>query len=755
MSVPNAERPRAIVGTSINRVDGPLKVTGTARYSAEIPIAELAYGVIVQSEIARGTIAHMDVTEAEQLTGVLSVMTPDNTPKLESLQRFEREGGKGARPTGRALSLLQDDRVHYNGQPIALVIAESFEVAMHAASLVRTTYRADTPTIDMVGALSSAYPSMPRIYGRESPTSRRGDLQAGLAAADTRIDEVYTTPMETHNPMEMHATIALWEGDKVTLWDATQNVYGVRGTVAKSLSIPPENVRVISHFVGGAFGGKGSAWSHVVLAAMAARQVGRPVKIVLTRRQMFGPVGGRPHTVQHITLGARRDGTLTALRHDSTSSTSTIEEWLEPAALATRLLYDCPNEETSHHLVRLNVGTPTFMRAPGEASGTFALESAFDELAHALQMDPIALRLKNYAEADPDTGKPWSSKSLRECYALGAEHFGWARRDPTPGSMRDGDQLVGMGMATSTYPARRMAASAEACVHPNGGVVIKAASHDLGTGTYTVLTQLAADALGVAASCVTIELGDTNLPPNPISAGSMTVASTGSAVHLAAMAARDKLVQLAVTDPDSPLHGARHEEVEIIDGRLTLRSTADRGESFQQLLERNGRRPIEGKAEAKPGDETQQYSMHAFGAVFAEVRVDRDLGVVRVARMVGAYGAGRVLNPKTARSQLYGGITFGIGMALMEHTITDLRSGRYVNADIAEYHIPVHADIPPIEVFFVDEKDEQVDPIGAKGIGEIGITGVAAAIANAVFHATGIRIRELPITLDKLLHPKV
>ena len=419
MSVPNAERPRAIVGTSINRVDGPLKVTGTARYSAEIPIAELAYGVIVQSEIARGTIAHMDVTEAEQLTGVLSVMTPDNTPKLESLQRFEREGGKGARPTGRALSLLQDDRVHYNGQPIALVIADSFEVAMHAASLVRTTYRADTPTIDMMGALSSAYPSMPKIYGRESPTSRRGDLQAGLAAADARIDVVYMTPMETHNPMEMHATIALWEGDKVTLWDATQNVYGVRGTVAKSLSIPPENVRVISHFIGGAFGGKGSAWSHVVLAAMAARQVGRPVKIVLTRRQMFGPVGGRPHTVQHITLGARRDGTLTALRHDSTSSTSTIEEWLEPAALATRLLYDCPNEETSHHLVRLNVGTPTFMRAPGEASGTFALESAFDELAYALKMDPIALRVKNYAEADPDTGKPWSSKSLRECYALG------------------------------------------------------------------------------------------------------------------------------------------------------------------------------------------------------------------------------------------------------------------------------------------------------------------------------------------------
>ena len=755
MSVPNAELRRGIVGTPINRVDGPLKVTGTARYSAEIPIAELAYGVIVQSEIARGTIAHMDVTEAEHLAGVLTVMTPDNTPKLESLQQFEREGGKGVRPTGRALSLLQDDRVHYNGQPIAVVIAESFEVAMHAASLVRTTYRADSPTIDMVGALSTAYPYTQKLYGRESPTSRRGDLQAGLAAADTRIDAVYATPMETHNPLEMHATIAAWEGDKVTLWDSTQNVYGVRGTIAKSLTMPPENVRVISHFIGGAFGGKGSAWSHVVLAAMAARQVGRPVKIVLTRRQMFGPVGGRPHTVQHITLGARRDGTLTALRHDCTSSTSTIDEWPEPSALATRMLYDCPNEETNHHLVRLNVGTPTFMRAPGEATGTFALESAFDELAYALKIDPIALRLKNYAEADPDTGKPWSSKSLRECYALGAERFAWVRRDPTPGSMRDGDQLVGMGMATSTYPARRMPASAEACIYPNGRVVIKAASHDLGTGTYTVLTQLTADALGVAASCVTIELGDTNLPPNPISAGSMTVASTGSAVHLAAMAARDKLVQVAVTDPDSPLHGARHEEIEIVEGRLTVRGTADRGESIEQLLGRNGGRPIEGKAEAKPGDETQQYSMHAFGAVFAEVRVDRDLGIVRVGRMVGAYGVGRVLNPKTARSQLYGGITFGIGMALMEHTITDLRTGRYVNADIAEYHIPVHADIPPIEIFFVDEKDEQVDPIGAKGIGEIGITGVAAAIANAVFHATGVRIRDLPITLDKLLHPKV
>ena len=745
------------VGLAITRVDGRLKVTGVARYSAEIPLDALLHAIMVQSTIACGTIRHMDTREAEALPGVIAIMTPFNTPKLESLQKFERESGKGAgggsggRPTGRALSLLQDQRVHYNGEPIAVVIAESIEIATHAASLVRTTYDVDTPMIDMASALASAYPHMQKIFGHEPPTTKRRDLQAGLAAADVRVDATYTTPMETHNPMEMHATVAAWEGDKVTLWDSTQNVYGVRGTIAKTLSIPPEHVRVISHFIGGAFGGKGSAWSHVVLAAMAARAVQRPVKLALTRRQMFGPVGGRPHTVQHLTLGAKRDGRLTAIRHDSTASTSTFEDWLEPCALATRILYECPNEETSHHLVKLNVGTPTFMRAPGEATGVFALESAMDELAYALRMDPIAVRFANHAEADPESGKPWSSKSLRQCYALGAERFGWARRNPEPHSMRDGDQLVGWGMATATYPARRMPAQAEACIYPDGRVVIKAASHDLGTGTYTILTQIAADAIGVPLGCVRVELGDTELPQNPISAGSMTVASTGSAAYLAAMAAREKLVQLAVSDPKSSLLGARHDEVEIAGGRLTVRGALARSESIQELLNRNGGQPIEGRAEAKPGDEAQRYSMHAFGAVFAEVRVDPDLGSVRISRFVGAYGAGRIINPKTARSQVIGGITFGIGMALMEHTITDPRSGRYVNADIAEYQIPVHADVPSIDILFADEQDPHVDPIGAKGIGEIGMTGVAPAIANAVYHATGVRVRDLPITLDKLL----
>lgn len=750
MTMPNGGAAPGAVGAPISRVDGRLKVTGAARYSAEVPLAELAYAVIVQSEIARGTIESLDASGAEQLPGVLAVMTPENTEKLESLLTFDRAGKKGPRPTGRALSLLQDKAVHYSGQPIAVVIAESFELAMHGASLVRTTYRTEAPVVDFAAALPSAFPYTEKIFGRLPAQSREGNIEVGLAAAQVRVDQTYTTPMETHNPMEMHATVAAWDGDKLTLWDSTQNVYGVRGVVAKTLGIPADHVRVISHFIGGAFGGKGSAWSHVLLAAMAARQIGRPVKLVLTRRQMFGPVGGRPHTTQHMTIGALRDGTLTAIRHATIASTSAIEDWLESSGLVTRMLYECPNIETTHSLIRLNVGTPTFMRAPGEATGSFALECALDELAYELAMDPIAFRLKNHADADPETGKPWSSKTLKECYSLGAEHFGWSRRNPKPRSMREGESLVGMGMATATYPARRLPASAEVCVYADGRVVVKAASHDLGTGTYTILTQIAADALGVTTDCVRVELGDTDLPPNPISAGSMTVASTGSAVHLAAMAARYKLIELALSDPDSPLHGTGHDDVVIEEGCLTAHGS-ECGESVQTLLARHGGQPIEGRADAKPGDETQQYSMHSFGAVFAEVRVDPDLGAIRVSKMLGAYGVGRVMNPKTARSQLIGGITFGIGMALMEHTVTDVRSGRYVNADIAEYHIPVHADVPAMEILFTDERDAHVDPIGAKGIGEIGMTGVAASIANAVYHATGVRVRDLPITLDKLL----
>ncbi|MBW8867432.1 MAG: xanthine dehydrogenase family protein molybdopterin-binding subunit [Acidobacteria bacterium] len=709
-----------MIGEGIDRLDGTLKVTGGATYSAEWPTARLAYGVIVQSHVARGTITSIDTAEAERVGGVIAVLTAANAPKLPN-------GGKAGvnPPAGRVLTLLQDREVRYNGEPIAVVVAESLEAAMYAASLVRADYRIDTPALDMRKELPSAQPYTKKIFGQFEPQSRRGDVAAALAAADATIDAVYTTPLETHNAMEPHATIASWEGDRLTLHDATQYVYGVKRFVAKTLGIPDDRVRVVSKFVGGAFGSKGSAWSHVVLAAMAAQQVQRPVKIVLTRRQMFGPVGARPYTVQHLVLGARADGTILAIRQDVVSSTSTFEDWVESSTLQTRMLYDVANVETSQRLVRLNLGTPTFNRGPGESSGTFGLESAIDELADRLRIDPIELRLKNYADRDPETGHPFSSKSLRECYAHGAERFGWSRRRATPRSMRDGDALVGFGMATATYPVKRMPATALARLNADGTFVVQAATHEFGTGTYTSMTQIAADALGVPLDRVRFELGDTALPENPISAGSMTASSTGPAVHAAATTLRARLAAMGADPSD----------------REQCRALA--AQQKDGVVETPGR--------AAPGQERERFSMHSFGAVFAEVRVDPDLGEVRVARIVGAYGAGRILNAKLARSQFIGGIVYGIAMALHEHTVVDPRSGRYLNADLSEYLVPVNADIGDIDVVLVDEQDAHVDSIGVKGIGEIGTTGVAAAIANAVYNATGTRIRDLPITLDKVL----
>jgi xanthine dehydrogenase YagR molybdenum-binding subunit len=709
-----------MIGDPLNRVDGPAKVTGGARYTAEWPIDRLAYGVIVQSTIARGTIAGIDATAASAVPGVVTVLTADNAPALPC------QGRAGVNPpAGRVLSLLQTRDVHYNGEPIGLVVADSFEAATYAASVVRVTYRAEPPALDMRKELPNARPYTQKILGQFAPHSHRGDTAAALAAAAARVDATFTTPLETHNAMEPHATIAQWDGDRLTLYDATQSLYGVKRFVARTLGLPEDRVRVISKFVGGAFGSKGSAWSHVVLAAMAAKQVSRPVKIVLSRRQMFGLVGARPYTVQRLSIGAKADGTITAIAQHVSSSTSALEDWVESSTLQTRMLYDVANVDTSQHLVTLNVGTPTFNRGPGESSGTFGLESAVDELAYTLGFDPIELRLKNYAARDPESGLPWSSKSLRECYAQGAERFGWPRRTPAPRSMRDGELLVGLGMATATYPAKRMPAAALARLAADGTFVVQAATHEFGTGTYTAMTQVAADALGVPTGRIRFELGDSDFPENPISAGSMTASSTGPAVHAAALALR--------------------QQIEAAGGR-----PADPA-SCQSLVAGNGGRPIEARGSSKPGPEQRQYSMHAFGAVFAEVRVDPDLGAVRVARLVAAYGAGRILNAKTARSQLAGGIVYGLAMALHEDTRIDPPSGRYLNADLSEYLVPVNADVPAIDVILVDERDDYVDPIGVKGIGEIGTTGVAAAIANAVFHATGVRCRDLPITLDRLL----
>ncbi|HET9830809.1 MAG TPA: xanthine dehydrogenase family protein molybdopterin-binding subunit [Vicinamibacterales bacterium] len=708
-----------MIGEGIDRVDGILKVTGAATYSAEWPIEHLAYGVIVQSTIARGHITKIDIQAANAQPGVLAILTADNAPRLP------QQGRAGVNPpAGRVLSLLQDREVRYNGEPIALVVAESFEQAIYTASLITATYCVYAPALSMDAELPNAVPVTEKILGQFEPASSRGDVDAALAQAEVTLEATYSTPLETHNALEPHATIAEWHNDALTLYDATQYVYGVKRFAARTFGIPEDRVRVVSKFTGGAFGSKGSAWSHVVLAAMAAREVGRPVKVSLTRKQMFGPVGARPYTVQRLAMGANRDGRITAIKQDVISSTSTFENWIESSTLQTRMLYDVPNVATTQKLVKLNLGTPTFNRGPGESSGTFALESAIDELAIALDIDPIELRLRNYAHKNPESGHPFSSKLLRECYRMAADRFGWAERQPRPRSMRRGERLIGWGMSTATYPVKRMPASALAQLTADGTVVVRAATHELGTGTYTAMSQVAAAALQIPIARIRFELGDTNFPENPISAGSMTAASTGPAVHAAALALRDAIASL----------GARLDDIESC---RTL------------VADRNGS-PIEAIAGDKPGDERKTYSMHSFGAVFVEVEVDADLGQIRVSRVVGAYDVGRVLNVKTATSQMIGGIVYGIAMALHEHTAVDERSGRYLNADLSEYLLPVNADVRQIDVILLDSDDHYVNKIGVKGLGEIGTTGVAAAVANAVHHATAVRARDLPITLDRV-----
>jgi xanthine dehydrogenase YagR molybdenum-binding subunit len=735
----------SLIGQPINRTDGRLKVTGAARYSAEHPLPLLAHAVLVTSTIPAGRIAGIDSAVPAKMPGVLLVMTHLNAPGLPA----GGKAGAGSPPAGRVMNLLQEDRIYYNNQPIAVVVADTLEHARAAAQRLRINYQRHDATLDFDQAKRTAH--KPEKVKQEQPDSKRGDLEAGLGSAAVQVNAVYTTPMEHHNPMEPHATIAAWDGDHLTLYDSTQYVSGVRKTVARTLDIPPDKVRVICPYVGGGFGCKGSVWSHVVLAAMASRQVGRPVKLVLERPQMFGPVGGRPNTEQRLAIGAGPDGGLAAIRHDVTASTSFMEDWIEPAALTTRMLYECANQQTSHRLAKLNIGTPTFMRAPGEATGTFALESALDELAYALNMDPVQLRLKNHADTDPDQGRPWSSKSLRECYRTGGERFGWARRTPQPRSMRANGKLVGMGMATATYPANRSQASAKARILPDGTAIVSSGSQDLGTGTYTVMTQVAADALGLPIEKVRFELGDTTLPEAPVSGGSQSVASVAPAVQAAATAARNQLIRIALADNASPLSGAGIDDVTIDDGWLMLRSAPARREPVAAVIGRHGGKPVEASINAKPGEEREKYSHHSFGAVFAEVHVDPDLGEIRVQRIVASYGVGRLLNRKTGHSQLMGGIVWGIGLALLEETEYDWRYGRAVNANLAEYHVPVNADVGAIDIIVLDEDDPHINSLGAKGIGEIGITGVGAAIANAVYHATGKRIRDLPITLDKVL----
>jgi xanthine dehydrogenase YagR molybdenum-binding subunit len=733
-----------ITGQPLTRVDGLAKVSGGARYAADFDVPRLVHAVLVTTTIAKGRVAAIRSQRASAVPGVLLVMTHENAPKLPA-------AAQGSNPPGeRALTLLQDATVRYNGEPVAVVVAQTLESARHAAQLLEIDYDAEKATLEFEAALPSAY--TPKALTQGKPDASWGDAASAFANAPVQHTATYSTPMENHNPMEPHATLAEWHGDQLTVHDSTQGVTGARKALAKKLGIEPENVHVICPYVGGGFGGKGSAWSHVVLAAMAARELGRPLRLVVERTQMFGPVGYRPRTQQRIALGATADGKLLSITHDVVSPTSTFEDWVESSALVTRMLYACANVSTQHRLVKLNLGTPTFQRAPGESTGSYALESAMDELAYKLNVDPLELRLRNYADAEPESGKPFSSKSLRDCYRVGAERFGWSRRSVAPRSMRDGEKLLGWGMATATYPANRQPTKVRVRVLADGSAVVQCATQDLGTGTYTIITQVAADALGLAPERIKVEIGDSALPEAPVSGGSMTAASVTPAVQAAALQARALLVAAALSDPASPLHNVDATQIDSVSGWLQSRADPGKRDSYPAIIARSGGHAVEANAEAKLDDATKKkYAMHSFGAVFCEVEVDETLGTIRVRRVVGSYGVGRILNAKTAHSQLVGGIIWGVGMGLLEQTIVDTQSGRVLNANLAQYHVPINADVNDIDVTFVDEDDREFNPTGAKGVGEIGITGVAAAIANAVFHATGKRFRDLPITPDRLL----
>jgi xanthine dehydrogenase YagR molybdenum-binding subunit len=730
------------IGQPLPRVDGRAKVTGHARYAAEFDQPDQTHAVIVTSTVGLGRVSEIDTAAAAALPGVIAILSHQNAPRLP----YREHKGMIDPASGERLHVLQDDQVRFFGQPVAVVVAETLDQAEHAALAVGVAYEARTPATRIEGTGTIA-PS----GGRDDADKSRGDPDRAFLQATVKVDATYGIARENHNPMEPHATVAAWDGDRLTLWSKSQFVVNEQAEIAAVFGLPIANVQVVCPFIGGGFGSALRTWPHVTLAALAARHVGRPVKLVLSRRQMFCTTGHRPRTTQRIALGADERGRLAALIHEGTGETSRYEWFVEALTNISTYLYACPNVGTRYRLAPLDSGTPTFMRGPGEASGIFALECAMDELAVQLGIDPVELRLRNEPEIDEGENRPFSSRSLSACYERAAERFGWARRDPRPRSMRDGRLLVGWGVASATYPAFRVQASARVRLLPDGTAEVESAASDMGPGTYTSMTQVAADALGLAPAQVRFRLGRSDFPPTPPHGGSMTMASVGSAVHAACLAARDRAVSRALSDDRSPLRGLNTGAIEIREGRLSSRDDGSRGQTYAEIVGLGDAQPIEAEASSAPGDEGQRFSMHAFGAVFAEVAVDPDLGMVRVRRALGAYSAGRIVNPRLARSQCIGGMVGGIGMALMEQTVLDARDGRPVNASMADYLVPVNLDIGALEALFVEEEDPHVNPLGVKGLGEIALVGMAPAIANAVFHATGRRVRDLPIRIENLL----
>ncbi|HEX4411287.1 MAG TPA: xanthine dehydrogenase family protein molybdopterin-binding subunit [Xanthobacteraceae bacterium] len=733
------------IGQPLTRRDGVLKVTGAAPYAADQHPSGMLYAVLAVSSISRGRVAHLDVASAKAHPGVVEVITPANRPALA------QDPDEKSHPFMFRLDLLQNDRVRYAGQPIAIVVAETLEAATEGAALLEPRYEIEPARVGLDVGESFA----PQAVGPGfPPAAHRGDVDAELVAAKKTITQTYETAAQYHNPMEPHAIVAAWDGDTLSIDTPSQGMAMAQGRLAGIFGISPDKIHIRSPFLGGGFGCKGLIAGPQVLGVIAARAVGRPVKLVLRRDQMFGPVGHRGPTQQTLRLGTDSEGALLALDHHTKTMSSTYDDFFEPASTVSQTLYASSAVATSHEGVRADIGTPIFMRAPGEAPGSIALESAIDEMAEACGMDPLTFRLKNYAEVEPISGKPFSSKALRECYRQGAERFGWERRPLAPRQMRDRDGfLVGWGMGTATFPAHMFAAQAKAILRRDGSGIMEIGAHDMGQGAWTALAQIAADGLGLDLDQLEFRSGTSDLPDAGIAGGSAHTATAGVAIHNAGADAIARLADLATNDERSPLFGAGNAGVIAREGRLFRRDDPSRGESYADILGRAGLAQIEGHgAGGDPNMHAESdYAKHAHGAVFVEVKVDPDLGQMRATRVVGAFAAGRIINPRLALSQLYGGMIWGVSFALHEQAVVDPRSGRTMNANFAEYHVPVNADVPSVDAILVEESDAHVNVLGIKGVGEIGITGTAGAVANAVWHATGIRVRKFPIALDRLL----
>lgn len=745
---PELIAPGAHIGQPRARVDGRAKVTGAAAYAAEHPVAGLLHGCVVSSAITRGEITRLDTTAALQVPGVVRVFSHLDRPRLARLNRKWKDMDS---PKGEPFRPLHDAKISHAMQPVALVVAETLEAARAAAKLLDIAYQVAPHQTDLEVARAEAFDAGREKLAFTPPPKPRGDADAALAAAEVAIDVEYRQAQESHQPLELFATTVIYDDGDLAIYDKTQGVQNTQTYVCNVFGLPAKRVRVLAPYVGGAFGSGLRPQYQLFFAVLAATELERSVRVELTRPQMFA-IGHRPEAIQRIALGARRDGALTALIHEVLHPTSQFETYAEVVVNWSTLLYQTETARQAHQLARVDTFTPLDMRAPGAATGVAALECAVDELAYALDMDPIALRLRNYTERDPNGDKPFSSKQLRACLEQGAARFGWAQRPRAARATKRGSTLVGTGMAVAAWDALQLIADARATLTADGKLVVASASGDVGTGTYTVMTQIAADVLGLAMDDVRFELGDSSLPTAPLQGGSWTVTTVGSAVVLACDAVGAELAKLAAAHGPAGLAGAAREELAFVDGCVVRAADPAQRIEVGELMRRAGVERIERemKCAPDPGHRLKHtFATHA--AVFAEVHVDEDTGMVRVARVVSAIAAGRIINPRMARSQIIGGIVGGIGQALYEEVMVDHVLGRCVNHDLAGYHLATQADVGELEVLFVEERDDLVNALGAKGVGEIGLIGVAAAVANAVFHATGVRVRRFPITLDRLV----